>query len=336
MRDGVQHVFIRMRGPPENPVRPFKRILSWFLAWNENRTILRLIRTLNIRVVNLHFPTLAGEMFVGRPCTVSGRPVTVIFSLHGMDIAWGAANWSSEYLKLYVSMLARGSAVVAVSQAFTDLVTKRLAPELAGKVFVIHNGVTAESIQSYEPIDGALPARYILNVATFEAKKGQCYLLDAFSKIADRYPDLQLVLVGKKAGVLNNLVDQVSLLGLKKRVLFLIDVPHAKIGALFASATLFCLSSLAEPFGIVLLEAGVFSLPVIATRVGGVPEIIRDNEDGILVDCGDTSQLAESMSALLDAPDRAMALGASLHNRVIQQFSWREAAERYVALAASL
>ena len=46
----------------------------------------------------------------------------------------------------------------------------------------------------------ALPARYILNVATFEAKKGQCYLLDAFSQIADRYPDLHLVLAGRDAG----------------------------------------------------------------------------------------------------------------------------------------
>jgi glycosyltransferase involved in cell wall biosynthesis len=119
-------------------------------------------------------------------------------------------------------------------------------------------------------------------------------------------------------------------------VLFLLDVPHAQIGALFASATLFCLSSLAEPFGIVLLEAGVFSLPVIATRVGGVPEIICDKKDGILVDGGDSTQLAEGIKALLDAPGRAIALGASLHDRVLREFSWRQAVNGYVGLAASL
>jgi glycosyltransferase involved in cell wall biosynthesis len=334
MRAGVEYVFVRMREPPDNPVRLFKRILSAILAWTQNRRVLRLLRTLNIQVVNAHYPTLAQEMFVARPCVVAGRPVKVIFSLHGMDIV-GAPDWP-EYFTRYVSMLARGSAVVAVSHAFADLVTKRIAPELVDKVSVIHNGVSAETIHNYEPIDAALPARYILSVATFEAKKGQCYLLNAFAQIADAYPDLHLVLAGRDAGALNDLTNQVSLLGLDNRVLFLLDVPHAKIGALFASATLFCLSSLAEPFGIVLLEAGVFSLPVIATRVGGVPEIIRDEKDGILVNSGDSTQLAEAIKALLDAPDRAVVVGASLHDRVLREFSWRQAVARYVSLAASL
>ncbi|MGA7863868.1 MAG: glycosyltransferase family 4 protein [Stellaceae bacterium] len=343
MRDGVQYVFVRMREPPDfvrmpqspdDRVRLSKRILSSILAWGESRRVLRLIRTLNIQVVNPHYPTLAQGMFIARPRVVTGRPVKVIFSLHGMDIV-GAASWP-EYLPRYVHMLARGSAVVAVSHAFADQVTKRIAPELAGKVSVIHNGVSAQTIQDYEPINAALPRRYILNVATFEPKKGQCYFLNAFSQIADGYPDLHLVLAGRDAGALNDLRQQVSLLGLDKRVLFLLDVPHAKIGALFAAATLFCLSSLAEPFGIVLLEAGVFSLPVIATRVGGVPEIIRDKENGILVDGGDATQLAEGIRALLDAPERAASLGASLHDRVLREFSWRQAVERYVSLAASL
>jgi glycosyltransferase involved in cell wall biosynthesis len=325
MRDGVQYVFIRMRDPPDEPVPLFRQILNSLLAWPENRRVLRLIRRLNIRVVNSHYPTLAEEMFVCRPRIVNGQPVRVIFSLHGMDIV-GAAEWTIEYLTRYVKMLARGSAVVAVSHGFADLVTKRLAPELAGKVSVIHNGVAAEIIRNHEAIDTALPARYVLNVATFESKKGQFYLLHAFSRIAGRYADLHLVLAGRDAGILNDLTRQASLLGLERRVLFVLEVPHAKIGALFAQATVFCLSSLAEPFGIVLLEAGVFRLPVVATRVGGVPEIIRNDEDGILVDCSDPVQLADGISALLDAPERAAALGASLHDRVLRKFSWSRSA----------
>jgi glycosyltransferase involved in cell wall biosynthesis len=334
MRGGVQYVFVRIREPPEDTVRLSKRFLSSILAWGERWQVRRLLRTLNIQVVNPHYPTLGQEMFVARPCVVAGRPVKVIFSLHGSDIV-EAPNLPG-YLPRYVHMLARGSAVVAVSHGFADLVTKRIAPELTGKVSVIYNGVSAQAIHHYEPIDAALPARYILNVATFEAKKGQYYLLNAFSQIADVYPDLHLVLAGRDAGVLNDLTQQVSLLGLDERVLFLLEVPHAKVGALFASATLFCLSSLAEPFGIVLLEAGVFSLPVIATRVGGVPEVIRDNKDGILVDSGDSTQLAEGIRTLLDMPSRAAALGASLHDRVLREFSWRQAVVHYVSLAASI
>jgi glycosyltransferase involved in cell wall biosynthesis len=340
MHDGVQYVFVRMREPAEHPVRFFKRILSSILAWIEIRRVLRLIRQLNIRVVNSHYPTPADEMFVARPQVASGRPLKVIFSLHGMDIR-GADSVGIEYRTRYISMLSRGSAVVAVSHSFADLVTNRLAPELAGKISVIHNGVCAATIQNYEPIETELPARYILNVATFETKKGQCYLLDAFSQIADRYPDLHLVLAGRAMAAVNQKIlkalrQQVSLLGLDNRVLFFQDIPHTKIGALYASATLFCLSSLVESFPLVLLEAGAFRLPVIATRVDGVPELIRQNRDGILVDSGDATQLAEGIRALLDTPDRGDALAASLHARVLREFRWREAAERYITLAASL
>jgi glycosyltransferase involved in cell wall biosynthesis len=340
MRDGVQYVFVRMRDPPDMPVPLYRQILNLLLSQLENRRVLRLVRELNIRVVNSHYPSLADEMFVARPGVAGGRPLTVIFSLHGMDIR-GAAEWSSEYMTRYVKMLARGSAVVAVSHAFADLVTKRLAPELACKVSVIHNGVSPEIIQNYEPIETPLPARYILNVATFETKKGQCYLLDAFSQIAGRYPDLHLVLAGRATAAANKatlkaLNQQVSLLGLDNRVLFFQDMPHAKIGALYRSATLFCLSSLIESFPLVLLEAGVFRLPVVATLVDGVPELIRQNRDGILVDSGDATQLAESIRALLDTPDRGLALGASLHDRILREFSWCHATERYLTLAASL
>jgi glycosyltransferase involved in cell wall biosynthesis len=67
-----------------------------------------------------------------------------------------------------------------------------------------------------------------------------------------------------------------------------------------------------------------------------VPELICQNSDGILVDSGDATQLAEGICALLDSPDRARALAASLHDRVLRNFSWCHAAERYIALAASL
>jgi glycosyltransferase involved in cell wall biosynthesis len=321
MRDGVQYVFVRMRDPPDDPVPLYQQVRNWLLAWPENRRVLRLIRELNIRVVNSHYSTLADEIFVARPRVFRGRPLTVIYSLHGMDIR-GAAEWSREYLTRYVRMLARGGAVVVVSYSFADLVTKRLAPELNGKVFVIHNGVSPELIRNHESIDTQLPRRYILNVATFETKKGQSYLLDAFSQIVPFYPDLHLVMAGRDAGILDELTRRASLLGLEKRVVFLLDVPHAKIGALYASATLFCLSSLIESFPIVPLEAGVFGLPVIATRVDGVPELIRDNRDGILVDSGDPEQLAEGIRLLLDNPERGEALGASLNDRVLREFNW--------------
>jgi hypothetical protein len=86
MRDGVQYVFVRMRDPPDDPPPLYKQVRNSLLAWPENRRVLRLMRELDIRVVNSHYPTLADEMFVAKPAVVGGRSLTVIFSLHGMDI----------------------------------------------------------------------------------------------------------------------------------------------------------------------------------------------------------------------------------------------------------
>lgn len=334
-RDGIPYIFIRMRPSSDDSVGLLKRVLHVFLAWSEDRCFIRLVQAFNIRIVNFHYPSLAAERLVARPRVVSGRRIKVIFSLHGTDIT-RAGDQGVEHRTRYMGMLTRGDAVVAVSYNFADLVTTDLAPELVGKVYVIHNGVSAETIENYSPVDTPLPAHYILNVATFEEKKGQRYLLDAFARIASDYPDMYLVIAGRPAGEINALTQQVSLLNLQKRVLFLRDVPHGKIGELYASATIFCLSSLVEPFGIVVLEAGIFGLPVVASRIGGVPEILRDHEDGILVDRGDATQLAVAIRTLLDAPDRAAALGASLRHRVLTEFTWRRAVERYLTLAHSL
>ena len=76
--------------------------MSLILTCNESRRLLRLIRKLNIQVVNPHYPTLAQETFVARPCIVAGRPVKVIFLLHGMDIVGAAERPEREYLTPYV------------------------------------------------------------------------------------------------------------------------------------------------------------------------------------------------------------------------------------------
>jgi glycosyltransferase involved in cell wall biosynthesis len=335
-RNGILYIFIQMRSPPNKAIAFFGRSKQSVLQYIQNRRVFRLIRGLNIQVINFHWPDdFSAEPFLVKPYVVSDRQLKTIFSLHGMDIA-GSVIKGSEFRERYVRMLARGDAIVAVSRAFANSITNTLAPELTGHVSVIYNGVCKQTIENHVAIELPVPNRYILNVGTFERKKGQVYLIEAFSRISGYYPDMHLVLVGRTAEMLHHLTQHVALLNLKTRVLFLQDVPHEKMGGLFASATLFCLSSLVEPFGIVLLEAGIFGLPVIATRVGGIPEIIRDNQDGILVSESDSAQLAASIRALLDAPDRAAALGASLRERVIAKFSWRRAAEQYVALARSL
>jgi hypothetical protein len=135
IRNGIQYVFIRMRSPSDKSVKSLKRIMQSLLGWSEGRRIMRLIYALNIRIINFHWPTLAAEPFVDKIYVVSGRPLKIIFSLHGMDIV-GAVNHDTEYRARYLRMLVRGGATVAVSHGFAELVTKELAPELSGTLSV--------------------------------------------------------------------------------------------------------------------------------------------------------------------------------------------------------
>jgi glycosyltransferase involved in cell wall biosynthesis len=328
MRDGIRHLFIGLRTPDPSGIGRLGRMRYAALGWFEARRFQHLLRVLDARVVNFHYPGPAAEYLLK---SRERARYSILFSLHGLDILESVRKGPAERAR-YIRMLAEGDAVVVVSHAFAALVSD-LAPELAGRTRVVHNGVTPRRLRAGQPPDIALPRRYILNVATFEAKKGQKHLIEAFARLAASDPDLHLVIAGRPEGALPPLVEQIRALGLEDRVLLLRNVPHAQIGSLFASASLFCLSSLAEPFGIVLLEAGLFGLPVVATRVGGVPEIVRNGENGILVEAGDGAALAEAMRRLLDHPEEAAALADRLRRRVLAEFRWPASVARYVALA---
>ncbi|TMO83620.1 glycosyltransferase [Pseudoalteromonas spongiae] len=121
--------------------------------------------------------------------------------------------------------------------------------------------------------------KFILNVASLVPIKNHERLINAFSIVAKSNNQLNLVIVGD--GPLREQLDNlVKSLGLSDRVYFLGTQNKAKIATLMNQAELFCLSSDYETFGVVLIEALACGLPVVATNVGGIPEIISDSEFG--------------------------------------------------------
>jgi len=259
-------------------------------------------------------------------------------SFHGQDIenalkSTGLERW------LWRRLLRSADAIVACSAALRQRVLM-LAPDCDDKTVTIHNGLNAALFQARRDRNYRLDAplvnrRYVLNVATFEHKKGQDVLIDAFHAIAREFPDIVLVLVGGAGPTLANLKDQVHKLGLDNRVFFYQDVPHTRIPTFLEHAKLFCLSSRVEPFGIALLEAGLFAIPVIASRVGGIPEIITNNENGRLVEPNNPAALAEVMRALLLNENEAAMYGKRLSLDVKESFTWAGAFEEYAQLTTS-
>src|SRR5262249_11971285 len=90
----------------------------------------------------------------------------------------------------------------------------------------------------------------------------------------------------------------------------------------YERATIFCLPTHLEPFGIAFLEAMQARLPVIGTRIGAIPDFIRDGWNGFLIEPGDQQGLVEALSKLLDRPDRCREFGERGFALVQEQYSW--------------
>jgi glycosyltransferase involved in cell wall biosynthesis len=157
--------------------------------------------------------------------------------------------------------------------------------------------------------------------------KGFDLLLDAFAELHLRVSDVGLVIggVGAARGALQ---EQARRLGLSDRVWFPGQLDRAAVGALLRGAEVFVMPSRVEPFGIVILEAWRAGCPVVASSVGGAPEFVRHEVDGLVVDPRDTSALASAIGHILQSGSLAEKLAANGSRRV-REFDWSYVADQY-------
>jgi glycosyltransferase involved in cell wall biosynthesis len=307
-----------------------ERLAYWLWERRFRAQLEQLCRDRRVAAINVHYPG-ASALALQRCIAAMAQPVPLILSFHGADLGALRRAPPAEQA-LWAAALPRADALVTCSR---DL--RRQLLDICGEqlnVSVIHNGLDAAGFAAMASVapEPARAARTILNVAKFEHKKGQDVLLDAFATLVADFPDLTLVLAGASEHALPELERQAARLGVSGRVRLLRDVPHTAVAQLFAGATVFALPSRQEPFGIVLLEAGACGLPVVASAVGGVPEILEDGITAHLVPPDDAARLAQALRTVLDDPGGAQAMGARLREHVRSHFSWRASTAGYAAL----
>lgn len=169
-------------------------------------------------------------------------------------------------------------------------------------------------------------ALWIGTVAELHPTKGLDMLIEAFSRLS---PSAVLVIIGE-GHERRALETSIEASGVAERIALVGFVENA---ARYLSALdIFALPSRSEAFGYSLLEAGIASLPCVASNVGGIPEVIRDKESGILVPPNDASALADALHLLLTNEPLRQALGNALHERVIRVFSRERMVRETLAL----
>jgi glycosyltransferase involved in cell wall biosynthesis len=170
------------------------------------------------------------------------------------------------------------------------------------------------------PGDGAVsaPDRYksqqILFVAARWEPKGGPELAAAFERIVRAHPNAELTVVGCSPALA---LPNCEVVG---------PVPVAQIGGYYDRASVFCLPTRREAYGIAFLEALTHGLPIVATRVGALPEFVSEGENGYLVEVGDVEALTSRLTALLEDPDKCRRFGDAAR-RVGESYSWERTAE---------
>lgn len=306
---------IEALGIPVIPIRhmvrypqPFRDLFALFALW-------RVMRTVRPTVVHAH-STKAG-MLARIAARLAGVPV-ILFTAHGWSFTTGRSRWKRALLAANERLLARMTTrIICVSYHDRDLALQyRVAP--TEKVVVIHNGLDpAAFIGRHVDEDMAVAGTdepVVTFVGRLRAPKDPFMLIRAFSKLERG----RLIIVGDgpQRRKLHELVGELNVANRVELVGERSDVPD-----LLATSDIFVLTSNWEGLPLTIIEAMMTGLPVVASRVGGVAELVEDGVTGFLVPPGDLPSLAAVCQKLLKDPELRRKMGQAGREKALLEFS---------------
>lgn len=279
--------------------------------------LVRLKRELRPDVIQLNFSGPSGYFLLATQSRED--PPLVMAVRHPLDDAA-----SGETL---VARLLRASAWVTGNSMATLEAARRVAPVIEPRSSVIFNASEAPTTRprlSFDPPE-------ILCLGRLVYEKGFHNAVEAFACIHRRFPRARLTIAGD-GPEREALAEQASRLGLERAVRFTGWVRPKDVPAVLGQASLVLMPSREESFGLVALESGLMGRPVVASHVGGLPEVVRHGETGLTVPVDDPQAMAEAAIGLLEDPPLAQRLGESARERGLEKFGFERYVDQYDAV----
>jgi phosphatidylinositol alpha-1,6-mannosyltransferase len=344
--DGVDRSFpnrIDRLGIPARRLRTVQGLLRW------SSRVARLTQTLGTEFI--WCGNLKPAAYPARwAATRSGTPYGVMVVGSDLLILRRQIERSPLKRRAARALLGSASVIVAISHYTADL-CRALLQQLGiaadpDRVRVIPLGTDPAFFRpgldstSVRTRYGIQPGRWLLSVARLVPYKGLDTGLLVLAELSRRYPDLGYLIVGS-GEQLEELRAMAARLGLRDRVHFLSEVSDSDLPALYNVAEVYLgltrVTELdVEGFGISLVEAAACGIPVVAARTGGIPDAVREDETGLLVDPQHPEVVAEAVASLLDNGELARDLGIGGRRAVESYYNWGRVTSEMIGIGREL
>jgi len=323
------------------------RLPSWFKISNTPFNpfwyfqIKNIIQREKPNIVNGHTPVPYIADMAAIVCMFENIPYILTYQNDLVKNSFLLNSFFKIYYKTLGNLVFRISGKIIVSSAYYAEVSPNLRPYI-NKIYVISPGVEISRFystnnNSNSKLDSSKSILFVGQLDKTHSHKGLNYLIDAMRLVIKRLPDIRLVVVGK-GNLLKNYINYAKKAGISKSVEFSGFVPEDKLSQYYLNSDVVVLpsSNNSEGFGMVLLEAGASKKPVIGTRVGGIPYVIKDCVTGFLVLPKDVVSLSEHIIKILGDKKLAKRLGENGYLNVVSNFTWNKQIKISNNLFASL
>ena len=282
------------------------------------------------------------------------RRIRIVLHMHG--------EWLTQLARKTIEPRLKSADMILACSEYVANKIRASFPEHAHRCRTIYMGVDPEV---FHPNPGLRPPRdsmhnRLLYVGRISPEKGVHVLLESFRKIAEIYPQTQLDIVGPDwvqprdqhidmsddprmtalkvfhTGNYRSLLEKQIPSHLRSKIKFHGLVPHSELPRYYQNADIYISPSFYESFGMSNLEAMASDCPVIATRVGGVPEAVTHDKNGILIEPGTPDQLTSAILHLLSDQQLRNSLGQAAHRRAVDRFAWDRLCQDLLRLYAHL
>jgi glycosyltransferase involved in cell wall biosynthesis len=242
-----------------------------------------------------HFTTLLSTL----ACRIKGKPI--VLSYHGIYKSNGILSILTKvYEVLFLKFIINSVRYVIVPSEFSknEIINEFKIPK--EKIIKIPNFISFENLKTRIDFKKKYNLNnYILAVGRFSKEKGFEYLLKSFKLVLEKRKDIKLVVIGGKRDYIRVIEKFANSLGILDNILILSNVSDEEVYSAFKYAELVVIPSIYEPFGIVVLEAMYFGKPIVAFKVGGLKEIVKNKVNGTLVRERNIEELANAIIKIL-------------------------------------